>query len=148
MKKLLTILFLFGFFNVFANTIEVGKTKVVTSLKKGIELADHGDTILLFKGVYKEGNIILNKSIHLIGIDEPVLDGEDKLEILTISGSSIVVKGIHFKNSGYSSMNDFASINLVDADNFIIENNIIGFAYLFFLYKLPFPIICVNRYIE
>jgi nitrous oxidase accessory protein len=128
-KYLLTILLVFALTNVFANTIEVGKNKVISSLKKGIEIAVPGDTILLYKGVYKEGNIILNKSVHLIGIDEPVLDGEDKFEILTVSGHSIVVKGIHFKNSGYSSMNDYASINLVDADNFIIENNIITNSY-------------------
>jgi nitrous oxidase accessory protein len=128
-KKLLTILAVIAFFDVSANTIEVGKNKIITSLKKGIELAVAGDTILLYKGVYKEGNIILNKSVHLIGVDEPILDGEDQYEILTVSGSSIVVKGIHFRNSGYSSMNDYASINLIDADNFIIENNIITNSY-------------------
>jgi nitrous oxidase accessory protein len=128
-KFLLTILSVFVFLNSFANTIEVGKNKIITSLKKGVELAVAGDTILLYKGVYKEGNIVLNKSLHLIGVDEPILDGEDKYEILTITGSSIVVKGIHFRNSGYSSMNDYASINLVDADNFIIENNIITNSY-------------------
>ena len=106
-------------------TIEVGKQKIITSLKEGIEKAGAGDTILLYKGLYKEGNIIINKPIFLIGIDEPVLDGEGKHEILTVSGRSIVIKGIHFKNSGYSSMHDYASINVVDAENFIIENNMI-----------------------
>jgi nitrous oxidase accessory protein len=115
--------------NCFSKTIVVGKDQLVTSLKKGIEAASDNDTILLKTGVYKEGNIILNKSIKLIGIDYPVLDGENKFEILTVSGTRIVIKGIHFKNSGYSSMNDFASINLVDAQFVIIENNKIDNAY-------------------
>lgn len=92
-------------------------------------MAKDGDTILLQKGIYKEGNIIINKSIRLIGVDQPVLDGENKYEILTVSGREIIVKGIHFKNSGYSNMNDYASINLVDAQNVIIENNFIEHSY-------------------
>lgn len=87
--------------------------------------AKDGDTILLNKGVYKEGNIIIDKAIHLIGIDEPVLDGENKNEILTITGKNILIKGIHFANAGYSSMNDYAAIKIIDATAILIENNII-----------------------
>ena len=125
MRLLITILTILIVSSANGKTIEVGKQKIITSLKEGIEKAGAGDTILLYKGLYKEGNIIINKPIFLIGIDEPVLDGEGKHEILTVSGRSIVIKGIHFKNSGYSSMHDYASINVVDAENFIIENNMI-----------------------
>jgi nitrous oxidase accessory protein len=128
-NKLLTILSLLITQLCFGNTIIVGPTQVISSLRKGIGLASNGDTVLLQKGVYKEGNIIINKSICLIGVDQPVLDGENKYEILTVSGNAILIKGIHFKNSGYSSMNDYASINLVDAQNVIIENNFIEHAY-------------------
>ena len=129
MKRILTISLALLANIVFANTIVVGKNQLISSLKKGIELAKDGDTVLLQQGIYKEGNIIINKSMRLIGINDPVLDGENKYEILTVSGERILVKGIHFKNSGYSSMNDYASINLVDARYCIIENNIIEHAY-------------------
>ena len=112
-----------------ANTIVVGKDKVVTSLRKAVALAKAYDTILLEKGIYKEGNIIIDKPITLIGINEPVLDGEGKNEILTISGQDILVKGIHFANAGYSSMNDFAALKMIDAVNVIIENNKVSNAY-------------------
>ena len=129
MKKTLTIFCLLFTNFLFANTIVVGKDQLISSLKKGIELAKSGDTILLQKGIYKEGNIIVNKSIHLIGINDPVLDGENKYEILTVSGERILIKGIHFRNSGYSSMNDYASIGVVDSRNCIIENNTIEHSY-------------------
>lgn len=129
MKQSLTIIFLLVVNFLFANTIVVGKDQVVSSLRKAVELAKNGDTILLHKGIYKEGNIIITKSIKLIGIDEPVLDGENKYEILTVSGQRILIKGIHFQNSAYSSMNDYASISLVDAHYCIIENNFIEHAY-------------------
>jgi nitrous oxidase accessory protein len=112
-----------------ANTIVVGKDQVITSLRKAIGLAKADDTILLKKGVYREGNIIITKPVRLIGIDGPVLDGENKYEILTVSGSGIIIKGIHFKNSGYSSLNDYASISLIDAQYVVVENNTIEHAY-------------------
>ena len=109
--------------NALANRIIVGKDKSISTLREGIKTAKDGDTILLNKGIYKEGNIIINKAIYLIGIDGPVLDGENKNEILTLTGKNIVIKGIHFANAGYSSMNDYAALKIIDATNILIENN-------------------------
>jgi nitrous oxidase accessory protein len=124
-KYLLYILFLFSIGSAFANKIEVGKNKSITTLRQGIKAAKNGDTVLLNKGVYKEGNIIITKAIYLIGIDKPVLDGENKNEILTLTGKNILIKGIYFANAGYSSMNDYAALKIIDATDVIIENNII-----------------------
>ncbi len=126
MRELLTILLLLAGCNSFGNTIVVGKDKSVSTLRQGIKLARDGDTVWLNKGVYKEGNIIIDKAIHLIGIDGPVLDGGNKYEILTLTGKNIVIRGIHFANAGYSSMNDFAAIKIIDATNILVEHNIIS----------------------
>jgi nitrous oxidase accessory protein len=112
-----------------AKTIIVGSNQPVHSLKKGIELAKDNDTILLQAGTYKEGSITLTKSLTIIGQNNPVLDGEKKYEILLISGKNITIKGVQFLNSGYSAMNDFASIKVVDAVNILIQNNTIIGAY-------------------
>jgi len=109
--------------NALANKIVVGKDRAISTLRQGIKEAKDGDTILLNKGVYKEGNIIINKAIYLIGIDGPVLDGDNKNEILTLTGKNIVIKGIHFANAGYSSMNDYAALKIIDATRVVIENN-------------------------
>ncbi|WP_276502611.1 nitrous oxide reductase family maturation protein NosD [Terrimonas pollutisoli] len=125
MRNLLTILLLIVVCNAFANTIVVGKDKPVNNLRQGIKIAKDGDTVLLHKGTYKEGNIIIDKAIHLIGIGGPVLDGDNKNEILTLTGKKIVIKGIHFVNAGYSSMNDYAALKIIDATNVLVENNTI-----------------------
>jgi len=106
-----------------ARTIIVGPNLPVTSLKKAIELAKDKDSILLQRGTYKEGSITVTKSLTIIGQDNPVLDGENKYEIMLLSGKNITIKGITFRNSGYSAMNDFASIKLVDASDVLLENN-------------------------
>ena len=125
MKRNLIFLFLLVCAWAEARTLEVGPEQLFTSLRKAVDMAQPGDTILLHKGRYREGNIIINKSIRLIGLNSPVLEGENKYEILTVSGRGVIIKGIHFRQSGYSSMHDFASINLVDAQFCILENNII-----------------------
>ena len=66
MKKLLYIFLLFSSF-VQAKVIEVGPNKSIKSIKRAIVLAKSGDTVLVQKGIYKEGNIIINKKIVFIG---------------------------------------------------------------------------------
>ena len=129
MKRILTILTLFLFYTSSAKTILVGKNHVITSLRKAVSLAANNDTILLEKGLYKEGNLVINKSIFLIGEGGPVLDGDNRYEILTISANGCVIKGINFRNAGYSSTNDFAAIGVIDSQNIIIENNTFSHAY-------------------
>lgn len=106
-----------------ARTITVGKNKPVTSLRKALELAKDRDTILVESGIYKEGNILVTKSITLIGQNFPILDGEKKYEILTVSGSNITITGFQFQNCGISAMNDFASVKVIDAKNIQVVNN-------------------------
>jgi nitrous oxidase accessory protein len=123
MKPRILIILLFITHLASARTISVRKDGIIHTLKEAVLAASNGDTILLHGGIYREGNVVINKSVKLIGIGSPVLDGENKYEILTLSGEGIVVRGIHFKNAGYSSMNDFASLNLIDSRYCIIENN-------------------------
>lgn len=123
MRTFLTILFLFVIMAAFGSTIVVGHQS--RSLRQAIAAAKDGDTVLVPKGIYKEGNIIITKSIHLVGVGKPVLDGELKTELLTLSGRNISITGIYFINAGYSSMNDFAAIKIIDAAGVTIQNNFI-----------------------
>ena len=129
MKNWLTIVCIVFSLSASARKIVVGSNQSVTSLKKAVSIANDKDTILVNAGVYREGNIAITKSISIIGIDNPVLDGENKYEILTISGKNITVSGITFRNSGYSALNDYASIKIIDASNITIESNTILHAY-------------------
>lgn len=107
----------------------VGKGQPVSSLRKAIELAQPGDTIILKPGVYREGPLLINKSLTLLGEGYPLLDGENKYETLLISASRVRVSGIRFDRSGYSAMNDFAAIKVVDTDHVTISDNQITNAY-------------------
>ncbi|HEX2844989.1 MAG TPA: nitrous oxide reductase family maturation protein NosD [Chitinophagaceae bacterium] len=126
MNRILTILFLLIGGNAFGKMIVVERNTMISSLSQGIQLAKEGDTVLLRKGVYRECNIIIDKPLCLQGEGWPVLDAEFKNEILKLTGKNIVIRGIHFANAGYSSMNDYAAIKIIDATNILIENNAIS----------------------
>jgi nitrous oxidase accessory protein len=125
-KTFLTIWFICLFCKAHSGTIIVGSDQSCKRLGTAIRNAKAGDTILLNSGVYREGNLIISKPLTLIGRNSPILDGELKSELLTISGKNIVVKGIHFINAGYSSMNDFAAIKVIDATGITIADNTIS----------------------
>jgi len=129
MKKWLTIISIVFCVSASAKKILVGSNEAVTSVKKAVLMANDKDTILVNAGVYREGNIAITKSIAIIGIGNPVLDGENKYEIFTVSGKNIIISGITFRNSGYSALNDYASVKVIDASNVTIENNTILNAY-------------------
>lgn len=129
MHRFALILLLFLSANGFSRNIIVGKNQPVSSIRKAIEIAKDLDSITVLPGVYKEGALQLIKSLTIIGQNYPILDGENKYEILLISGQNITVTGLAFRNSGYSALNDYASIKLVDASKVTIAANKITNAY-------------------
>lgn len=124
MKKLLYI-FLFCSSFLHAHVIEVGANKPVKSIKKAISLAKIGDTVLVHKGVYREGNIVIDKRIVFLGKGYPVLDGQKKYEVLSIKADSVVVQGFKVIKSGYASLEDPCAIKVYNKSHVIIQNNIL-----------------------
>ena len=124
--KYFLILFILFSAKLQASTIEVCSTCKVQSIKKAVFIAKDGDTILIKKGVYKETNININKSIHIIGENYPVLDANDKAEsVLIITADNFSVKGLKFKNIGISYTKEIAAILLSKSRNFTVKDNLI-----------------------
>ncbi len=110
-------------FCTFARTWVVERKGTLKSIKSAIELASRGDTIRIMKGVYKEGNLIIQKSIVVIGIDYPVLDGENKYEIFTIAANDVSIIGLRMINTGIGSINDISAINAIEAKRLRVLGN-------------------------
>lgn len=106
-----------------ANTITVGKNKSTTTIKAAIAKAMKGDTILVYPGMYKEKNLVIDKKICLIGIDYPIVDGENKYENISVKSPGVLVQGFKVINSGVSSIEDFAGIKIYNTRDVIIRNN-------------------------
>lgn len=127
--RFIVVLFLFFGFTTQANTIEVCTSCSVKTIKKAIALTEDGDSIIVHKGVYYESDIIITKAIHLIGIDNPVIDGESKETIIKIETDNFSIAGFTIINVGHSYTKDYAAILVSRSENFIIENNILDTVY-------------------
>jgi nitrous oxidase accessory protein len=123
MKRLIIILLLFNGISSFGRVITVSKSGRLQSLKQAVALAHSGDTILVNAGTYTEGNIIIEKSLTIIGEGYPVLDGENKYEILTIHATDVVIKGLRFIKTGVASINDLAAVKVLDSKNIKVLDN-------------------------
>ena len=122
MKRLFLYFLIFATVDCFASII-VSKDGRITSLKEAVEKARSGDTIIVKPGVYQNGNIVIEKSLVIIGEDYPVMDGESKYEILTIHATNVTIKGLKFIRTGVSSIQDLAGIKLLDAKNVNLIDN-------------------------
>ncbi|MFP5079031.1 nitrous oxide reductase family maturation protein NosD [Pedobacter sp. JCM 36344] len=112
-------------FHVSGKVIPVGKSKQFTSIQKAIDFSRNGDTIMVFPGLYKEGNIIIQKSITLLGRGYPVLDGENKYAIISIKAKNAVVKGLKLQHTGRSEIRDLGAIMVYDSDGISVISNIL-----------------------
>lgn len=106
-----------------AASLLVGKSQQYKLIQLAINAAKTGDTILVSPGVYKEQTIVINKTIFLIGIQYPIIDGEHTYQIMSIKANNVLVKGFKLMHSGTSSLIDIAGIKVYDAKNVVIEDN-------------------------
>lgn len=93
------------------------------SISKAIATAKKNDTLLIQPGIYKQHDILINKKLTVIGVQYPVIDGENKSQLIFITADSVTLQGIQVQNTGRSSMTDMAGIRVQDANYATIQNN-------------------------
>ena len=106
-----------------ATTIHVGANRLYKNITAGINAAVAGDTVLVDAGNYKEKNLVVKKSIVLKGINYPVLDGEKKYEIISITANGVILDGFRIIHSGISSLEDICGVRVYDCKNVVVRNN-------------------------
>lgn len=120
---LLIISMLFANSFVFAETIHVGEKQNVHSIQQALSVCKNYDTILVDAGKYFEKNLVIDKSIVLKGISNPVIDGENKFEVISVKADDVCVEGFTIQHSGVSSLDEIAGIEIYGKKNVVIKNN-------------------------
>jgi nitrous oxidase accessory protein len=124
-------------------TIQVGPGHAIHSVKAGLAAANPHDTLVVHAGTYKEGNIIIDKPIVLLGEGRPILDGENKYEILSIKSDSVTVIGFAIHHSGIATLEDLGGIKIYDSHHVrIIDNELYD---TFFAIYLQYSRHCLVR---
>jgi nitrous oxidase accessory protein len=119
----LFLILLFLGTSVFGKRMYVGPKETYKSITSALAAAKNADSIFVLKGIYQEKNIILDKSITLIGINYPILDGQGLYEILSIKSPNVTVSGFEIIRCGISSTRDMAAIKVYDTHHVKITNN-------------------------
>ncbi len=93
-----------------------------SSISQAIESAKSGDTIEVNTGIYNE-HIVIDKTLSLIGVNEPNIDGGGKGTVVLIKAAGVTFEGFHISGSGESLSVEDAGIVLDSAQNSRIEEN-------------------------
>jgi nitrous oxidase accessory protein len=103
--------------------LRVGPNGDVSTLTEALAAAAEGDRIIVLPGVYTDFPLTIDKRVELIGEGNPVLDGQGRKGILTITAPGVTVRGFVLRNTGVSHTQDHAAIRVDEATDCAIENN-------------------------
>jgi len=91
-----------------------------TGIQDAINNASAGDTILVYSGIYYE-NVVVDKSVTLIGTGQPVVDAGGKRHAITLAADGITLVGFTATNA---SSFRHAGIMVTSKNNTITGNNV------------------------
>ena len=119
------VLLLWPFSFIQGRTVHVGKNYPVKRIKDGLKAVGARDTLYVHEGIYKEGNIIIDKPMAFIGVNYPSLDGQKKFEVVSIKASHVLIKGFKVAHSGYGTLDDPGAIKIYNSHHVTITDNIL-----------------------
>lgn len=126
-KRRTVLLFIIGFLIScgvnFSKPLLVGSNHNFKTIQSALSSAKDGDTIFVYSGVYVENTILVNKAVKIIGINRPILSGDNKHEIMKIKSDNVLVRGFLFRDTGLNFIYDNAAIKLDSVKYCTIEEN-------------------------
>lgn len=106
-----------------AKTFVIGEKQKIKSIRAALEASSNGDTLIVAGGFYNEGTLLITKSILLIGMNEPVISGNGKHEIVKVKADHVVIRGFIFKDAGINFIYENAAVKLDSVQNCTVEKN-------------------------
>lgn len=106
-----------------AQRIDVSPTGRVRTVGAGVAAARPGDTVVVHAGTYREPTVLIDKRLVLLGDGKPVLDGENKHALISITASDVTVRGLVMRNVGTSFVEDRAALLVTSAHGCTIADN-------------------------
>ncbi len=91
------------------------------TIHAALAAAHAGDEIVVQGGVYR-GALIVDKPVKLTGVNYPMIDGEGRGTVVTLSAEGAELRGFEVRGSGLEYDNDHSGI-MVTAPRVVVENN-------------------------
>ena len=109
--------------------VNVSTDGPVRSIRAALALVSRGGTIIVQPGTYRDTTIVVDKPVTIIGEKYPVLDGESKRQIMTVTADSVTLRGLEFRNVGVAYTEDLAAVKVVRGQYCVIAGNRISNAF-------------------
>lgn len=101
----------------------VGAGQRFERIRDALAAAAAGDTVTVHAGVYREGNLGIDKPVTLAGVGWPRIDGEGRVEVITVTAGHVTIRGLEVVGSGAGSLHDLAGIKVAGASHVTVEDN-------------------------
>jgi nitrous oxidase accessory protein len=114
-------------------TITVATGGAFASIQRAVASAQPGDMIEVRSGTYA-GNLVLDKPVNLIGIDRPIIRGDGRGSVVTITGGHCTLRGLIIERSGDMLVDEDSGILLKSSYNQIEQNELRDVLFGIYLY--------------
>jgi nitrous oxidase accessory protein len=105
--------------------VRVEKDGSCMTVMAGLSRVQKDDTLLIGPGSYAEGELIVDRSITILGELGAVLDGRSQTGLLVLRAPGIRVSGLTFRNVGRSDLRELSAIRVENTVSATIEWNTI-----------------------
>lgn len=90
-----------------------------------LDAAARHDTVRVRAGIYREGPLVLDRPITLVGEPGAILDGAGESGLIVIEADSVSVSGLTMRNTGLSFTDDRAAVKVEKARHCRIRDNLL-----------------------
>ena len=105
-----------------ARTLTVGQGQVYATLDVALAAARDGDTIEVHGGVYPA--VVVDKSVSLIGLDQPVIDGGGGGTVVRLNAPHTLLQGFVVRGSGPEPDRDHAGVTVTGEGSVVASNTL------------------------
>ncbi|MCB0794665.1 MAG: right-handed parallel beta-helix repeat-containing protein, partial [Flavobacteriales bacterium] len=92
------------------------------SLSDLLNKVGEGDTVLVH-GEVREGTLLIERSVVLLGGNGAIIDGEGEGEVVLITADDVTIEGFTIRGSRISNLEDNAGIKASECRNTVVRNN-------------------------
>lgn len=95
----------------------------LTTIQAALDQAQPSDIIEVHGGIY-DAPLVIEKTVTLVGLDNPVVDGKGEGDLVVIAAPDVLLKGFVLRNSGSSIHHENTGVS-IQAANVVVENNVL-----------------------